>query len=158
MHQTNFVRQIIIVDYFFIKRGNIHTPSLFNPSRGSLYYYTKGWNLKALGCWVCAAIFGIPGLVGAYNPSAVGPAATHIYQMGWIVCFAVASTLYFVASPVLPPRGVPEAHHDDPKLFEGFAETEGYLEGDDLVEFRRDVHQGEEPASGSASIKVDEKV
>jgi NCS1 family nucleobase:cation symporter-1 len=124
-----------------------------------LYYYTKGWNLKALGCWVSAALFGIPGLVDAYHPSAVAKAATHMYQMGWILCFAVAVSFYFGINLVLPVRVVPDGYDADSKKFENFADTEGYLEGDSLVEFRGiEVQNGEEPASDSASFKVEDKV
>lgn len=150
---------IVIIDYFFIKRGNIHTPSLFTPARGTLYYYAKGWNLKALGCWVAAALFGIPGLVGAYHPSAVAKAATHMYQMGWVLCFTVAAAFYFGINVLLPAQVVPDGCESDAKQFESFADTEGYLEGDALVEFRGlEIHNGQEPVSGSASFSVEEKV
>jgi len=108
---------------------------------------------------VSAAVFGIPGLVGAYHPSAVGKAATHMYQMGWILCFTVAATFYFASNLVFPARVVPEGYNADGKQFENFADTEGYLEGDALVEFRRmEVQDGEEPVSGSASFTVEDKV
>jgi NCS1 family nucleobase:cation symporter-1 len=152
---------VIIVDYFFIKRGNIHTPSLFNPAPGSLYYYTKGWNLKALGCWLAAAAFGIPGLVGAYHPTWVVSAAHHMYQLGWILCFAVASTLYFGSNFVLPARVTPEGHDADPKEFEGFGATEGYLEGDSMIEFRtHEIYVGETDSVASNRIEdiINEKV
>jgi NCS1 family nucleobase:cation symporter-1 len=124
-----------------------------------LYYYTKGWNLKAVGCWVSAALFGISGLVEAYHPSAVAKAANHMYQMGWILCFAVAVTFYFVVNLVLPPQVVPSRYDANAKCFAGFAETEGYLEGDALVEIQAlEVQDGEESVSGSASFKVEEKV
>jgi hypothetical protein len=57
-----------------------------------------------------------------------------MYQMGWILCFAVAVTFYFVVNLVLPPQVVPSRYDANAKCFEGFAETEGYLEGDALVE------------------------
>lgn len=149
--------QIIIVDYFFVKRGNIHTPSLFNPDKGSLYYYSKGWNLKALGSWVCAAVFGIPGLVGAYHPTWVGIAATHIYQTGWVICFVVAAAFYYASSFFLKAQIVPSGREAPALGFETLAETEGYLDGDDPVEFASlGVHVGEEDVeygSGSTTSK-----
>jgi len=97
--------------------------------------------------------------VGAYHPSAVAKAANHMYQMGWILCFAVAVTFYFVVNLALPPQVVPSGYDANVKCFEGFAETEGYLEGDALIEFRGlELQDGEEPVSGSASFKVEEKV
>jgi NCS1 family nucleobase:cation symporter-1 len=126
-----------MVDYFVVKRGNIHTPSLFNPTRGSLYYYTRGWNLKALMCWVSAALFGVPGLIGAYHPTWVAEAAVHMYQTGWVICFAVAVTFYFAANLVLPAKVFPAGHHEGaaaPKNFESLAETEGYFIGETIIE------------------------
>jgi nucleobase:cation symporter-1, NCS1 family len=144
--------QIVIVDYFFVKKGNIHTPSLFNPAAGSLYYYNKGWNVKALGCWISAAAFGIPGLIGAYHPAWVSHGAIHMYQTGWVICFAVATTFYFMTNRILPARVAPEGYNAEPKKFEQFAETDGYLEGDQLVKFRTlQMQDGEEPVSGAPS-------
>ncbi len=154
--------QIIIVDYFAVKRGNVHVPSLFTPARGTLYYYTRGWNLKAVGCWLCAVAFGIPGLVGAYHPTWVGAAATEIYEMGWIVCFAVATSFYFAINLVLPARVVPDSGYQevDPARFEALGATHGYLEGDSEVEFGEgtvvQVQDGvEAPASVDGSDLVD---
>lgn len=136
---------IIITDYYFVKRGNIHVPSLFRPSSGSLYYYTKGWNLKALLCWVCAATFGIPGLVGSYHPTWVGVAATHIYEMVWIITFFSASAYYFTANMLMPAQVQPDGYSEtiSSKAFESYAATDGYLDGDALVEFPMvQVHDG----------------
>ncbi|SCV60317.1 probable uracil permease [Fusarium fujikuroi] len=119
---------IIIVDYFFIKRGNIHTPSLFNPSKSSLYFYTCGWNLRALGCWVCSAVFGIPGLIGAYHPTWVAMAATHIYQTGWVICFTAAAVLYHAVNLVFRAEVLPYGQATSELAFEHLAATEGYLE------------------------------
>ncbi|CVL06975.1 related to uracil permease [Fusarium mangiferae] len=126
---------IIIVDYFFIKRGNIHTPSLFNPSNSSLYFYTGGWNLRALGCWVCSAVFGIPGLIGAYHPTWVAMAATHIYQTGWVICFTAAAVLYYAVNLVFRAEVLPYGQATSEFAFEHLAATEGYLEGENVVEF-----------------------
>jgi nucleobase:cation symporter-1, NCS1 family len=128
---------IIMIDYFFVKKGNIHVPSLFQqPVQSSLYYYTKGWNAKALACWVAAAVFGIPGLVGAYHPNWVGDAARHMYQMGWVLCFAVSVVLYLLVNKFLPARVVPDGYPGaDATTFEAFGETEGYLAGDEPIEF-----------------------
>ncbi|OAA59758.1 NCS1 nucleoside transporter [Niveomyces insectorum RCEF 264] len=135
---------IIIADYFFVKRGNIHVPSLFQPGPGSLYYYVKGWNLKALGSWVCAATLGIPGLVGSYHPTWVNSAARDIYQMGWLITFAAAFVFYVCANLAWPARVKPDGYSNVPDSYEGFARTDGYLDGDDLVEFPAvSIHEGQ---------------
>lgn len=148
--------QIIIVDYFFVKRGNIHTPSLFNPAPRSLYYYTKGWNLKAVACWVSAAVFGIPGLIGAYHPTWVGAAAIHIYQTGWVICFAVSVALYFAVNLALPAKVFPTGYESSPKAFELLAESEGYFAGESPIVFGVlsgvDSEMGHQQDSGATSV------
>jgi NCS1 family nucleobase:cation symporter-1 len=157
---TDGILQIIIIDYYLVKRGNIHTPSMFDQKPGSLYYYTRGWNLKALACWVSAVVVGIPGLAGAYHPSWVSAAAVHVYQTGWVICFAVAALLYFAACTVFPPKVFPSSA-GLPKKFEILAESDGYLDGEHRVEFRVDSSEGEEDQSKAVSITElvgDEKV
>jgi NCS1 family nucleobase:cation symporter-1 len=76
--------------------------------------------------------------------------------MGWIICFAVASTFYFVISRILSPQVVPQGYNADPQKFEGFANTEGYLEGDPMVEFRgQEVLYVGEPGSNSTRTGSD---
>lgn len=153
-----------MVDYFIVKRGNIHTPSLFDPSRTSLYYYSKGWNLRALGCWVCAAAFGIPGLVGAYHPTWVSAAATHMYRTGWVLCFVVAATFYFCSNLVQQPKVFPAGHESTPKSFEGLAATEGYFEGEDLIECTpggqvahgRDPEDQDQQSQGTSVVAIND--
>jgi NCS1 family nucleobase:cation symporter-1 len=126
-----------------VKKGNIHTLSLFDPAPGSLYYGTKGWNLKASLAWVSAAVLGVPGLIGAYHPSWVSTGAKHLYQTGWVVCFAVAMCVYYVLCQVLPrqvhPMGTPA---NTPMIFEQLAESEGYCEGEHRIHFEFSTLEG----------------
>ncbi|CAK7207552.1 hypothetical protein SEUCBS139899_010362 [Sporothrix eucalyptigena] len=154
---------IIITDYYLIKKGNIHVPSLFQPAVGALYYYTRGWNIKALVCWVCAATFGIPGLIGSYHHTWVGSAATKIYEMGWIITFFAASALYYGVNMALPAQVMPKGYSSttvSEKSFESFAVTDGYLDGDAIVTFLAlSVHDGMTGSGDSAaSQEVVEKV
>lgn len=104
---------------------------------GSLYYYTKGWNLKAVGCWVSAATFGILGLVGSYHTTWVAAGATEIYYMGWIITFFTSSVFYCVVNWFLPAKVMPDGYSQtvSGQSFEAFAATGGYLDGDELVVF-----------------------
>lgn len=84
-----------------------------------------------------AAVVGIPGLIGAYHPAWVSAGAIHVYQTGWVVCFAVASILYYASCRVLP-RQAPKGGNLDgtPLSFEQLAETEGYFDGEQVLEYR----------------------
>jgi NCS1 family nucleobase:cation symporter-1 len=141
-----------------VKKGNIHTLSLFDPAPGSLYYGTKGWNLKALLAWVSAAVLGVPGLIGAYHPSWVSTGAKHLYQTGWVVCFAVAMCVYYALCRVLPrqvhPMGRPA---NTPMIFEQLAESEGYVEGEHRIHLELSTMEGltshESSSSRAGSVR-----
>lgn len=41
-------------DYYVLRRQNLHAPSLYTSGEGDIYWYFKGFNLKACFAWVCA--------------------------------------------------------------------------------------------------------
>lgn len=85
---------------------------------------------------MCAAAFGIPGLIGAYHPSWVSNAAIQIYHAGWIICFAVAASFYYAINVFLPARVYPDGiQRTTPMKFEELADSEGYLEGESIIAF-----------------------
>ncbi|CAH1521454.1 Amino acid transporter [Vibrio owensii] len=50
---------IIIVDYFIIKKSNIHVPSLYTESQQGLYWYKNGINMNSVYALVVASITAI---------------------------------------------------------------------------------------------------
>lgn len=168
------VAAIIISDYFLIHRGNIHTPSLFDPRAGSLYFYTAGWNLRASGAWVAGMLFGLPGLIGAYRPDLVAIAAIEMYETGWLLTFVVSFVLYTAIGLAFPVRLVPKGYEtgnegvegeasglDIPthkghivKGFERLAKNDGYLRGESYADLGKHAgHHGQsvEVFEGEAS-------
>ncbi|KAF9889716.1 hypothetical protein FE257_007022 [Aspergillus nanangensis] len=136
---------IIIVDYVFARKGNIHIPSLYNASRGSLYWFWSGTNWLGVLAWCAGVAMGLPGLVGKYEPERVSMAAINMFKMGFILTFVTASVVYLVLVKVLPVRVFPQA-------LEGMAVEWEYLakEGRDgfLEEERREMScEGSEKGS-----------
>ncbi|KAI6878748.1 hypothetical protein KC360_g3607 [Hortaea werneckii] len=129
---------VIITDYFFVRRGNIHTPSLFDPQPRTLYYYTKGWNLKAAGSWVAGVVLGLPGLIGSYHSEWVAAAATHMYQTGWLLCFAMTATMYCTINLVARTDVLPNDQGVNRLKFEALAASDGYMQGDCVVAFQHE--------------------
>ncbi|MFD2191404.1 NCS1 family nucleobase:cation symporter-1 [Pistricoccus aurantiacus] len=50
---------IIVVDYYLIRRQRLNIQDMFSAEPGSSYYYTKGWNRRALLAFGLAALFSI---------------------------------------------------------------------------------------------------
>lgn len=64
---------IMVADYYLIRRGNIHVPSLYNVTPGSLYMPRPGgYELKGLISWVVGSIIGIPGLAAVFGAGVGG--------------------------------------------------------------------------------------
>jgi len=58
------VAGILLVDYVFLKKQNLHLRSIFEAAPSGLYYYTRGFNFLALG----GVILGQLAYFAIYNP------------------------------------------------------------------------------------------
>ncbi|KAF3013188.1 hypothetical protein E8E14_002477 [Neopestalotiopsis sp. 37M] len=128
---------IMIVDYFIVRRGNIHIPSLFDGRPRSLYWFTSGVHVPGVIAWCVGVSFGLPGLVGAYEPAAVNQAAKNMYKIGWVLYMPAAAVTYYLMVTFLErPAIFPERHSDAPKDWERLAqaEPEGYFEDEISVD------------------------
>lgn len=69
-----------IVDYWLIRHGNIHVPSLYRASSISPYYYKYGFNPRAYGAWVAGVVSSISGIAGVLKPGTVPQTAVNLYN------------------------------------------------------------------------------
>ncbi|KAI0167387.1 permease for cytosine/purines, uracil, thiamine, allantoin-domain-containing protein [Pestalotiopsis sp. NC0098] len=106
---------IIMVDYFIIRRGNIHVPSLYDGRPRSLYWFTSGVHIPGVVAWCVGVSFGLPGLVGSYEPAAVNQSAKDMYKIGWILYASAAAVTYYIMVTFLErPAVLPEIEGDQP--------------------------------------------
>lgn len=131
-------QQIIIVDYFFNRKGNLHVPSMFHARRGGLYWFWSGVNWVAVFSWVSGVVMGLPGLVGQYQPQMVSQAAKYMYMMGWQLTFVASAVVYMVCLQFFfKPRVLPDecAALAGAASFEWLANEgrEGFLDGERAV-------------------------
>ena len=123
---------IWIVDYAFIRKGNLHVPSLFDGSRGSLYWFWSGVNWAGVFAWFAGVSMGIPGLVGQYDAAAASAAAMNMYKMGWLLTFFTAGTIYFGLSFVFRPPIYPRGCENTPTTWEYMVKVckDGFFDGE----------------------------
>ncbi|KAH8178648.1 hypothetical protein LIA77_00167 [Sarocladium implicatum] len=121
-----------MVDYLFVRKGNLHTPSLYDGRKGSLYWFWSGVNWLGVVAWACGMVTGLPGLVGALQPGSVSQAAIDLYKMGWLLSFFTAGTIYFILRLLVPVRIHPPAYESMPVSFEFMAKNgrEGFFDGE----------------------------
>ncbi|KAF9892145.1 hypothetical protein FE257_002551 [Aspergillus nanangensis] len=127
---------IMVVDYWLVRRGNLHVPSLYSRGPGNPYTYWKGWNLQAIAAWLAGTAFVIHGVAGALNPEMTGQASKNMYKIGFFLSFLMGATVYYVGSLVFPSPIYPEGREDMETRWEYMAESEGFFAGEDVDTIR----------------------
>ncbi|KAL2817985.1 permease for cytosine/purines, uracil, thiamine, allantoin-domain-containing protein [Aspergillus cavernicola] len=124
----------MVVDYYLVRKGNIHIPSLYSTAPNKPYYYTFGFNLRAFASWAAAIALVIPGVSGALNPGSIGTAAVRIYDLGFLISTSVTAVLYYASCRLWPVMVYPVEHADHETGRENMRYTEGFF-GDEEVGF-----------------------
>ncbi|PRY66760.1 NCS1 family nucleobase:cation symporter-1 [Vreelandella songnenensis] len=78
---------IIVVDYYLIKRQHLNMQELFSSKPGGAYYYTSGWNPRALIAFAVAAVFSLS--------TVLVPALSALGGYGWLIGAGLGGLLYF---------------------------------------------------------------
>ncbi|KAL3450017.1 permease for cytosine/purines, uracil, thiamine, allantoin-domain-containing protein [Aspergillus insuetus] len=126
---------IMVVDYYLIRHGNIHVPSLYSPQKATPYYYTSGFNIRAFISWAAAIALVIPGVSGALNPGSIATAAVRIYDLGFLISTSVAGVLYWGLCALWPVRIYPVGKEalGEGLGFEGMKRTEGFFGDEEMI-------------------------
>lgn len=123
---------VIMVDYYLVRKGNVHIPSCYVGKKTGLYWFWTGVNWVGVAAWLLGTTMGIPGLIGQYQPQLISDAARYMYMMGWLLTFFTAAILYYVATVFIKPRIFPEGFEGTPLTWEWLANEgrEGFYDGE----------------------------
>ncbi|KAF4871735.1 Allantoin permease [Colletotrichum siamense] len=128
---------IMIVDYWMLRRGNFHVPSLYTKDAGSPYAYLNGWNLRAIAAWVAGVAFTVHGIAGSLDPNAVNQASKNMYKLGFLLSLTMGALVYYVACLIWPPPIYPEGSESEATMgFEDMASSEGFFAGESVDTIR----------------------
>ena len=89
---------VLICDYFFVRRCELSLPDLY--AKDGKYWYSGGFNPKALAALVGGILPLVPGFLGTVGVVEVPQFWTTIYHYAWFISFGVSFTLY----AILPGR------------------------------------------------------
>lgn len=146
---------VILVDYFLIRKGNIHVPSCYDGKPESLYWFWFGVNWTGCVAWILGVTMGIPGLVGQYQPDIISDAGKYMYMMGWLLTFTTASVVYYGVRSFIRPKIFPAGYESAPFTQEWLANDgrEGFFE-----EERAELLSSETPSTtGGERLEMGEK-
>lgn len=150
----------MIVDYWAVRKGNFHVPSLYVDSPKSPYTYYKGWNLRMLAAWVAGVAFTVHGVAGSLDPDSVSDASKNMYKLGFLLSFLMGALVYYVLCLIWPVPILPEGEERE-LVFEEMAVNEGFFDHESVATITG-VVEGEEVEAGahydSVQFKKEDKV
>ncbi|KAK2015879.1 putative allantoin permease [Colletotrichum eremochloae] len=128
---------IMIVDYWILRRGNFHVPSLYTKAESSPYAYYKGWNLRAVVAWLSGVIFTVHGIAGNLDQDSVNQASKNMYKLGFLLSLFMGSLVYYMVSLLWPVQIYPTGMDTEITMgFESMAASEGFLPGESIETIR----------------------
>ncbi|CAK5272608.1 unnamed protein product [Mycena citricolor] len=120
----------MIVDYYVVRRGNVHVPSLYDGSRGSLYWFWGGFNLRAIAAWCVGTGLTISGIAAGFTPGSVNSASVDLYSLGWLLSVVASGTTHYVLNRLFPVPIAPRDRPSGAQPFEYLAKKEGFYDED----------------------------
>ena len=79
---------IILADYYYVKNKTIDLKDLHSNDRSSSYYYTLGWNIKAIYCLILGFIFSASTI---WNESLM-----YLHSYSWIMGAFISTLTYYL--------------------------------------------------------------
>ncbi|CRG83558.1 Allantoin permease [Talaromyces islandicus] len=110
------VVSIMTVDYFFVRNGNLYLSDMFTTSPLGRYFYTCGVNFRGIAAFVIGFVLPLPGFIGSFGTTTVSAAATHMFDLGWLLSYFVGGFSYAVICLVTARKCMGENKGD---VFEG---------------------------------------
>ncbi|KAG7697143.1 hypothetical protein KL930_002406 [Ogataea haglerorum] len=120
----------ILSDFFVLRRGNLHVPSLYLAKPGSLYWKWHGCNMWGLFAWIISPVIALPGFVRLYHPNILNQTVSDIFNCGWLYTFLIGFTAYTILGLIFKPKIYPDNHADTPTTFEYMVPYNGFFEDD----------------------------
>jgi nucleobase:cation symporter-1, NCS1 family len=112
----------MFVEYYFVKRGNLKLPDLFQGNTSSRYWYTRGVNYRAVVTVIISLLPCLPSFAAQIDPGNLGMSTTGInfFYISFIFTYAFACLFYYCSYIVFPEKG--DAVVEKSFKFEQFAD------------------------------------
>jgi NCS1 family nucleobase:cation symporter-1 len=85
---------VLLADYFVIRRTRLDVPGLYH--KGGPYWYTGGFNLRALVALAAGIAPCVPGFLDALGLAGVPEVWVELYHYAWFLSLAISFVVYVV--------------------------------------------------------------
>ncbi|KAJ7465101.1 NCS1 nucleoside transporter family [Mycena latifolia] len=104
---------VMVADYIVVRKRKLRLSHLYMPSNESIYWYTAGFNTRAIVAWIMGVWPLLPGFIAAVQHRTAPPGWTHAYYLAWILGFLVSGATYLLLCQIWPPLGLGTVDADD---------------------------------------------
>ncbi|KAI4958686.1 hypothetical protein J4E86_004291 [Alternaria arbusti] len=119
---------IQICDYFVLRRRRLQLSALYNADPQAPYWYTHGFNWRAIFAWVVTWAPQLPGFINAINPSIrVTFGAAKLFDLSFLFGGATGFLIYLAVNLAFPPSNLGQI--DEADVFNIFTEQEAQTHG-----------------------------
>ncbi|CAN9342399.1 unnamed protein product [Alternaria alternata] len=118
---------IMSCDYFLLRKRRVRLSHLYR-TEDSSYYFTKGFNWRAIPSWLCGWAPTIGGLVVTVRGDVDPPRSlVQLYNMAFLIGFFISAVVFYILNLIFP---VPDMDQIDPTdLYGTFTEREARRAG-----------------------------
>lgn len=101
------VAGVMLSDYFIVRKMRLSLGDMFL-KKDSVYWFTYGWNVRAVVAFVCGVAPTLPGFIRNVNSKLGIPiGAYYAYVATWPVGASTAAVVYVAANMFFKPRPLP---------------------------------------------------
>lgn len=100
---------ILIADFLVVRKSLLPLMSLYSTCPDGVFYFTKGFNLRAILVWAATVIPGIPGLIASVASIDIPEGLNEFFYGNIIFAFVCPFILYLIVCKIWPPQlGIPD--------------------------------------------------
>ena len=131
---------IMMADYWIVRRQKIQISQLYTGDPEGSYWYTYGFNWRALVSWVVCFAPAMPGMIANVNPNVtVSTGILNYYRGNYLFGFCEAALLYTMLCFLFKPKGA--GLQDDADIYGTFDEAIAVKKGMTPWEKRLEVQE-----------------
>lgn len=124
---------VIIVDYFWVRRGFLDIHQLFSGKADGLYYYTHGFNWRAFAAYFLGMVPFLPGFAAVCGAKHIPDAAKKIFAQSAIFCILLSGGLYALFCWISPPAGGMQKVWNEVEPGNDFIPRVDYVDGEEGI-------------------------
>jgi NCS1 family nucleobase:cation symporter-1 len=113
---------IIVADFHIIRKQTLPLLELYSTSPKGTFYFTKGFNFRALIVWLVSVIPGVPGLIGSVQSIDLPPGLENFFYGNIILAFICPFLLYIIVCKLFPLNNLGVSDKED--YFNAFTNEE----------------------------------